>query len=311
MGTLHGLRRQAGLALLAACTSGVPSMPPSDTTGGSTPSPHDTTPAPGPLPAQAATLTGAGDIGRCGGHADGTAALLDAVPGAIFTAGDNAYPDGTAAELRQCYDPTWGRHRARTHPSPGNHDYMTPGAADYFAYFGSAAGEPGKGYYGYEVGGWHVVALNSEIPAGAGSPQEQWLRQDLAAHPTRCTLAYWHRPRFSSGSVHGSDSRTQALWDVLEAAGAEIVVTGHDHLYERFAPQTATGAADPASGIREFVVGTGGAGLHPFKAPIANSEFRYNANYGVLKLALDDGKYTWTFIDISGAAIDGGQGACH
>lgn len=286
------------VALLTACSSGALATLPADTV------------AVAPL-APTVTLTGAGDIGQCGGGAEATARLLDTIPGAVFTAGDNAYPDGTLAAFRRCYDPSWGRHKSRTRPSPGNHEYVTPGAAGYFSYFDSAAGESGKGYYSYELGGWHIVALNSEIAADAGSPQERWLRSDLAAHPARCALAYWHRPRFSSGAVHGSDARTQALWQALAEAGADIVVSGHDHLYERFAPQTATGEADSATGIREFIVGTGGAGLYGFKAPIANSEFRYNAGYGVLRLVLDRASYGWSFIGVSGGAIDSGQGSCH
>ncbi len=174
-------------------------------------------------------LAGAGDIADCNRADDeATAALLDRIPGTVFTAGDNAYPDGTLEQYRTCYDPTWGRHKARTRPTPGNHDYQTPDAPGYFAYFGSSAGNPGEGYYSYDLGAWHVVALNSNIPVDRGSAQERWLRADLAANSRLCTVLYWHHPRFSSGTV-ASSTRLQPLWQALSEADADVVVTAHSH----------------------------------------------------------------------------------
>lgn len=271
-----------------------------------------TAPPPPPPPGSEVVLVGAGDIAECGDTDDeATAGILDTVPGTVFTTGDNAYPDGTAADYANCYDPSWGRHKARTRPTPGNHDYHTSGAAPYFDYFGSAAGEPGKGYYSYDLGDWHLIALNSNISMSAGSEQEQWLRSDLAATTKRCVLAYWHHPRFSSSSNHGSSTRSQPLWEALYDAGAEIVLGGHDHTYERFAPQTPDGASDPSGGIREFVVGTGGRSLYGFGSPEPNSEVRYNDNFGVLKLTLRGDGYSWQFIPTSGSFSDTGSGTCH
>src|SRR5213592_3135298 len=162
--------------------------------------------------ASAAVFVGAGDIGDCKRIGDSlTANLLDGISGTVFALGDNAYPDGTPSDYANCYGPTWGRHKARTRPVPGNHDYNTAGATGYFGYFGSAAGDPAKGYYSYDLGDWHVVVVNSATGMSVGSPQEQWLRTDLAASAKRCTLAYWHYPRFSSGT-HGSLSATQPIW---------------------------------------------------------------------------------------------------
>ncbi len=257
-------------------------------------------------------LVGAGDIASCESQGDeATAALLDTLRGIVFTAGDNAYPEGRPADYASCYNGSWGRHKARTRPTPGNHDYGTADAAGYFGYFGALAGEPGKGYYSYDVGTWHVVALNSNIDMRVGSPQEKWLRADLAAHPARCTLAYWHHPRFSS-SEHGSTLETEPLWRALYDAGAEVVVSGHDHDYERFAPQTPAGAADPARGIREFVAGTGGMSHYTFGASIANSEVRDNTSFGVLQLTLKPDGYNWRFIPAQGGRFtDSGSGRCH
>jgi hypothetical protein len=265
-----------------------------------------------PLPAQDPVLVGAGDIAGCTSDGDeATASLLDSIPGTVFTTGDNAYPNGTAEEFVNCYGPSWGRHVERTRPSPGNHDYHTSQATAYFEYFGSLAGEAGKGYYSYDLGEWHIIVINSVIAVGAGSPQEQWLRADLAAHPATCTLAYWHYPRFSSGTVHGSDPAMQPLWQALYDYGADVVLAGHEHNYERFAPQDPSGSADPARGIRQFVIGTGGYSLYPFGAPIANSEVRNNDTYGVLKLTLHPTSYSWEFIPEAGGTFrDSGDAPC-
>jgi hypothetical protein len=258
-------------------------------------------------------LVGAGDIAECGTTGDeATANLLDNIAGTVFAAGDNAYNDGSAANYSQCYAPSWGRHKARTRPSPGNHDYRTAGAAGYFDYFGSNAGPAGRGYYSYDIGNWHIISLNSNISMSAGSTQEQWLRADLAASNKPCTLAYWHHPRFSSGSHHGSSTAPQPLWQALYDANAEIVISGHEHNYERFAPQTPTGAADPTRGIREFIVGTGGTDFYPSGTAIANSQVRNTGTWGVLKLTLSANGYSWQFIPVAGQSFtDSGSGTCH
>ena len=223
--------------------------------------------ASGPAAAQVGgdpVLVGAGDIGSCRSEGDeATADLIAGIEGTVATFGDNAYPRGTAADFARCYDPSWGPFKDRTKPSPGNHEYETAGASGYFDYFGSAAGEPGKGYYAYDLGSWRVISLNSNCSSlvggcGPGSPQEQWLKAELAAHSNACTLAYWHHPRFSSG-VHGDESFVAPFWDDLYQAGAEVVLNGHEHVYERFAPQNPSGQTDSAQGIRQFIVGTGGA----------------------------------------------------
>lgn len=256
-------------------------------------------------------LVGAGDIAYCYSKGDeATAALLDQTPGMVFTTGDNAYPNGTDAEFADCYGPSWGRHKARTRPTPGNHEYYS-GGGGYFRYFGHLAGESGTGYYSYRLGDWHIIALNSEIDVRAGSSQEQWLRAELAASDARCTLAYWHRPLFSSG-WHGSDGRMKAIWKTLYDAGADVVLSGHDHVYERFAPQRADGTVDPERGIRQFIIGTGGSDLRAFGATAANSEVRHSESFGVLKLTLHSYHYAWEFIPVAGAAFtDAGTDSCH
>jgi hypothetical protein len=257
-------------------------------------------------------LVGAGDIANClSGGDEATAYLLDAIPGTVFTVGDNAYESATATEFTNCYDPTWGRHKRRTRPSPGNHEYHRPGAPGYFSYFGAAAGDSSAGYYAYDLGAWHIIVLNSEIAHGAGSAQEKWLRSDLAAHPTICTLVYWHKPRFSSG-WHGNDATLHAFWQALYEFGADVVINGHDHDYERFAPQNPEGVADPIFGLREFVVGTGGKSLRAFSTIRANSEVRDFSTYGVLKLTLHPTSYDWEFIPEAGKSFtDSGSTVCH
>ena len=265
-----------------------------------------------PLPAGDPVLVGAGDIAHCSNDGDEiTASMLDNIPGTVFTTGDNVYRDGSAEEFANCYDPTWGRHKDRTYPSPGNHDYHTPDGAGYFDYFGSRAGEPGKGYYSYDLGDWHIIVLNSNLPVKAGTPQEQWLRADLAAHPVACTLAYWHHPRFSSGTVHGSDESMQPLWQALYEHGADVILGGHEHNYERFAPQDPRGIADPTRGIRQFVIGSGGRSHYEFGIPIANSEVRNGNTNGLLKLTLHDNSYSWEFIPEPGKSFtDSGNAPC-
>ena len=261
-------------------------------------------------------LVGAGDIADCSGSGDeATAKLLGDISGTVYTTGDNAYESGTASEFSDCYDPTWGRYKDRTRPSVGNHEYHTVDASGYFDYFGPAAGDPKKGYYSYDLGGWHIVSLNSMCEhvggCGATSPMVRWLKQDLASHPKPCTLAYWHHPLFSSGS-HGNVPKMKPSWDALYAADAEVVLNGHDHDYERFAPQSPSGAADGARGIREFVVGTGGRELRPFGTVRAHSEIRNAETFGVLKLSLHPNSYEWSFVPVAGKTFtDSGSGQCH
>ena len=283
-----------------------------------TAAPHDpgATAEPTPRPDRGEILLAAGDIGECGSaSAEATAALLDGVDGTVAVLGDNAYERGSVAEYADCYGPTWGRHKARTRPAIGNHEYGTAGAAGHWDYWGDAAGPPGQGYYSYELGAWHVVVLNSNcsiVSCAAGSPQERWLRTDLASHPAACTLAYFHHPRFSSGARHGGTPRVQPLWQALYEAGAEVVLAGHEHIYERFTPQTPAGRADEARGIRQFTVGTGGRALSGFGMLVPNSELRDSSTFGVLRLTLGTSSYGWEFLPVPGGALrDAGAGACH
>jgi acid phosphatase type 7 len=271
--------------------------------------------APARSQSSVATLIAAGDIASCGSKADeATARLLDGLPGTVAALGDTAYEHGTDDEFARCYEPSWGRHKRRTRPAVGNHEYGVDGAAGYFRYFGAAAGPP-RGYYSYDLGAWHVVVLNSNcrLAGGceAGSPQERWLRADLKANPARCTLAYAHHPRFSSG-LHGSDKSLIDLWRALYAAGADVVLAGHDHHYERFRPLTPAGRPYAKRGLRQFVVGTGGRSLRPVLRPLPASEVRNTKSYGVLVLRLRPASYGWRFVPIAGEQFrDAGSGTCH
>ena len=264
---------------------------------------------PNPLPSVApgaAMLLAVGDIGSCDGmHDDDVASLAARLPGTIALLGDIAYPDGSASDYADCFDPVWGPMLPRIRPAPGNHEYQTTDASGYFAEFGAAAGTPGEGWYSYELGAWHVVVLNSNcefVGCEEGSPQLGWLEADLEAHPSTCTLAYWHHARLSSGR-HGDDPRTDALWRTLAAAGADLVLQGHDHDYERIAP---------VDGIRSFVVGTGGRSLYEFVRPAGSrSELRANDSYGLLMLTLRDTAFDWRFVPTAGSPLaDAGSGAC-
>ncbi|HEX5040250.1 MAG TPA: metallophosphoesterase, partial [Candidatus Limnocylindria bacterium] len=262
-----------------------------------------------------AVLIGAGDIADCSREGDEhTARLLDDLTGAVFTAGDNAYASGTAAQFRDCYGPTWGRHVARTRPAPGNHDWETQGLAGYLGYFGAAAAPNGTSWYSYDLGAWHIVVLDSDCePVGgcdAGSAQGSWLAGDLSASRAQCTMAIWHHPRFSSGE-HGNDATVAPFWRVVYDAGAEVVVNGHDHDYERFAPQDPDARADDARGLQEFVVGTGGAELRAFRTPVANSAVRVAAEFGVIRFVLHPTGLDWTFLATTGRQLDSGSAACH
>jgi hypothetical protein len=268
--------------------------------------------SPSPTPEPDPVLVGAGDIANSGPGDDQTAALLDGIPGTVFTTGDNAYDNGTAADFANFYDPTWGRHRARTRPAPGNHDYNTAGAAGYFGYFGASAGPPGLGYYSYDLGSWHIIALNSNIAMAPGSAQEQWLRADLAANPRACTLAYWHHPLFTSGEAHEPYTPTRPLYQALYDYSADVVVWGHNHQYERFAPQNPDGGPDPARGLRAFVAGTGGASHYSFGPIQPNSEAHNGDTYGVLEFTLHRDSYEWKFVPVAGQTYtDQGSGTCH
>jgi hypothetical protein len=250
--------------------------------------------------------------------------LVEAGLAAVLTLGDLQYEDGTLANYQLSFDPTWGRVRDILRPAVGNHEYQVASAAGYFDYFNGAgnqlgpAGDRTKGYYSFDIGAWHLISLNSNCSiaggCGAGSPQELWLKADLAAHPATCTLAYWHHPQFSSGP-HGNGggvNGTDALWQDLYDAGGDLVLSGHDHDYERFAPQTAAGTADPARGIREFVVGTGGKTHYLFSTLRPNSEVRNADTFGVLKLVLHPAGYDWSFVpEAGGAFTDSGSETCH
>jgi hypothetical protein len=256
------------------------------------------------------TLIGVGDIAVCAsGTTRATAQLLDRLPGTIATLGDHVYPNGSSEHFANCYDPSWGRHRSRTFPAPGNHDWDVDGGAPYFTYFGAGAGPTGLGYYSYNLGAWHILSLNSNVAAHPGSPQYEWVRRDLANSASSCTLAYWHHPLFSSGP-NGNNPQMREMWRLLQSSGAEVVLTGHDHVYERFAPQDADGRP-VASGLRQFVVGTGGVPLYQFKALQANSEVRESQTWGVLKLTLGGRRYSWEFVPIDGQSFrDAGGGDC-
>jgi hypothetical protein len=273
-------------------------------------------------PAQTFVLVGAGDIASCRNPegAQATAKLIEQIPGTVFAAGDLAYESGSAAEFKNCYGPSWGKFKDRTKPALGNHEYVDPMAHAYFEYWGTQAGPAGKGYYSFDLGSWHIVALNTNCyvkemgGCGQGLPQEKWLKEDLAQHPNACIIAYGHHALFSSGisKRHAVHPELKMLWQDLYAAHADLVLAGHEHSYERFAAQDPEGKADPEHGIREIVVGTGGRSHDLLGFAAANSEVREWQTYGVLKLTLAPGKYTWEFIPAEGKTFrDSGSGVCH
>lgn len=245
-----------------------------------------------------------------------TSDLLLSIPhlNAVLALGDNQYEDATYEKYRRSYGPTWGRLKAITHPIPGNHEYFAT-TTGYFRYFGGAAGDREKAYYSFDLGSWHLVALNSECYASGGcnpaSEQLQWLRRDLAAHRSRCTLAFWHWPRFSSGGT-GFGIVLRTFWDALHQAGADVVLNAHDHHYERFAPMDPSGVPDPDHGIREFIVGTGGQYHTGLGERPVTSEVRNATTFGVLELTLRDGSYSWRFLPVPGKSFtDSGSASCH
>ncbi len=276
------------------------------------------TDSPSPSPTGDPVMVGAGDIGDCGETSDeDTANLLDGIEGTVFTLGDNAYGNGTADQFERCYDPNWGRHLARTRPATGNHDWGRGNLDGYLGYYGAAAtGPDGESWYSYDLGTWHVIVLDSSCDevggCDAGSPQMDWLEADLAASDASCTVAYWHHPLFSSG-FHGNEKAMRPFWQALYDAGADVVLNGHDHDYERFAPQDPGGKEDREQGIREFVVGTGGTDLRVFEKPKPNSELRLGKVHGVLKMTLHDGSYDWEFIPTpdDSEVTDSGTAKCH
>jgi len=277
----------------------------------------------------AAVIVAAGDIAECpGGWQEETAALVEQIgPDAVFTLGDTTYPNGALDEFLDCYHPSWGKFRPITRAVVGNHEYHAPHAGPFFAYFCGGAGAPFEGRASFDIGAWHVVMLNSncggdlDVPSsvpdqfggcGPDSPQARWLKEDLAAHPSRCTLAMWHHARFTSGE-HGSADSMRDSWRILQDAGVDVVLAGHAHLYERFAPMDADGQVDVVRGMRGFVVGTGGKmPLHAVDEVHAGSEVRNTDTLGVLRLELRSEGYAWRFVPVSGGSFtDEGEAPCH
>jgi hypothetical protein len=291
----------AALTVALACSSS-PSAP---SPGGGTPLPISTN----PLTGQTVVALGVGDIGMCNqpGVAQ-TARLVAGLEGMLLLAGDIAYLHGSAANFRDCFEPEWGRFRSRWHPVPGNHEYETPGAAGYFDYFGEAAGADRTGYYSFMAGDWLVLMLDSNIPAGRNSAQWEFVRAELNAQRTPCTLAVWHHPLFSSGP-NGPNAFMRDMWALLETARVELILTAHDHLYERFARQTSDGRADPALGIRQLTAGTGGAELYRFVRAAEHSEARI-MEFGVVRLTLRPAQVDWEFLSVSGNVADRGLDTC-
>lgn len=263
-------------------------------------------------PRQHTSIVAAGDIAGCWWRSDeATARLLDHIGGIVMPLGDESYSDGSTKQFAECYGPTWGRHKARTRPAIGNHDYRTGHGEPYYDYFGAAAGPRGKGWYSFDHEGWHVVVLNSETAADTASEQLAWLREDLRTHPSVCTLAAMHRPRFSSGS-HGDSERIKALFQVMYDNGVDVLLSGHDHVYERFKPQDPQSKEDRARGVRQFVVGTGGAPFYDFADQLApNSEVHQNKVHGVIRLVFHPAGYDWEFVGVGEGFSDKGSDRCH
>ncbi|MGQ0537553.1 MAG: metallophosphoesterase family protein [Gemmatimonadaceae bacterium] len=292
------------------------------------------TPPPAKAPAEevadsgAAVLLAVGDIASCESQGDElTAALVDSilradsaakVADAVITLGDNAYPSGTMRDFQECFGPSWGDPKKlimkRIRPSPGNHE-KDRGSA-YFQYFGDRAGPSGKGFYAFDLGAWRLISLNSEIVANRSyngdlaGEQEEWLRAELKNNPKKCSLAYFHHPRWSS-SYHGTDTHVLGLWEILYEAGVDMILVGHDHTYERFAPMTPAGVLDTLKGIPQIVVGTGGATLRGFRSPSHHSLARIEGHFGVLKMTLGADGYQHAFIDTRGRIWDPARGKCH
>jgi alkaline phosphatase len=306
--------------MVAACAAPQASASPSASRAlpSSTPTasvrPSPTPPAePTSTPEAPVALIAAGDIASCDEDADSaSAALVEELEGTVASLGDSVYPAGSDATFAQCYDPVWGEFLDRTRPAIGNHDMQDDGGDAYYRYFGDRAGTAGEGWYSYELGGWHVIVLNSNcevIGCAPGSAQHDWLLADLAASNARCTLAYWHHPRFSSGP-HGDYQPVAPLWEAVAGADTALVLVGHDHLYERFAPRAADGSADQ-DGVRQFTVGTGGKALYAAQRVAPNSELIIDDAFGVLELTLHADAYDWRFLTVDGTEADAGSGDCH
>jgi hypothetical protein len=309
------------LVVVAGCANPQAATSPTDTpVGPSTQSAQSASPAPSSSPSpspspEPVVLVAAGDIASCDETGDSaTAALIAAMDDdvTIATLGDSVYPSGSETTYAECYDPVWGAWRDRTRPAVGNHDVEVDGGAAYHAYFGDQAGRTDVGWYSYDIGAWHTIVLDSNCDlAGCapGTAQLEWLEADLAASDATCTLAYWHHPRFTSGP-HRDTVATAPFWDALYDAGADVVLDGHDHLYERFAPQDPDGSRD-AQGIRQFTVGTGGKQLYPPVRIAPNSEQIIASTFGVLELTLRADSYDWRFVSIDGTDADAGSADCH
>ncbi len=316
-----GLTLFVGCAIGLAACGGSPSAPsPTTTAVAGTPttpievpvnqSPVTPTTPTAPIVPSSTWVNFLGDTGWCGAPAMPLLSrLLTALGGEIFLTGDLAYPNGTLAEFQRCFDPDFGRFRSRFWAAPGNHDYGTSGADGYFTYFADRAGPARRGYYSVRSSSWHVLMLNSQIPTARYTPQHEWTRAELAANPTRCTMAVMHYP-FDSSGPNGPNPQLRDLWELMVAQGVDVVVAGHDHLYERHAPQDASGRSDPARGIRLFIAGTGGAPLYNRARTAANSEVLLSS-HGLLRLKLEPALYEWEFQDVNGAVLDRGLNICH
>jgi acid phosphatase type 7 len=319
MGKKLTIRILIALLFLLGATNGLKAQ---QTTGAPKPTKRKTSTSSSQKDSNTFTLVGAGDIAGCANltGAEATAKLIDNIPGTVFAAGDLAYEKGTYEEFEDCYQPTWGRFRDRTKPSPGNHEYVGSVASGYFRYWGMQAGDPEKGYYSFDLGPWHIISLNTNCGIKAlggcdeGSPEEVWLKKDLAEHPKACIIAYGHHALFSSGfsSKHARHGELRSFWEDLYAAHADLVLAGHEHSYERFAPQDPDGHVDSEHGIRQITVGTGGRSHTFLGFAMPNSEVRNADTFGVLKLTLSPTKYKWEFIPEAGGQFhDSGEGTCH
>lgn len=298
---VHTAVTAALLGMALAC-SGSPSAPTNIASGNTQGTGTSST-------GQPVVMLGVGDIAMCDRPAVAqTARLVAGLEGQLLLAGDIAYPHGTAANFRDCFDPEWGRFRSRWHAAPGNHEYESPGASPYFDYFGDAAGADRTGYYAFMAGDWLILMLNSNIPAGPGSAQWEFARQQLRAQRTPCTMAVWHHPLFTSGQ-NGPNAFMRDMWSLLEASRAEVVLNGHDHIYERFARQLADDTADPVTGIRQITAGTGGADIYSFARVAANSESRLR-QHGVVRFILRPALVEWAFLGIDGSVGDSGLDTC-
>jgi calcineurin-like phosphoesterase family protein len=280
-------------------------------------------PAPGPPPPNRTLLT-AGDVANCftgpggdqhpGAGALETAALIKGLLPVddLIVQGDLAYESGTATEFRDCYEPTWGQFKAFSHPAPGNHEYLSPGAAPYYAYWGTRAGPAGKGYYTYELGAWHIVSLNSEVDVAAAGEQAAWLRADLALHPTRCAIAFWHRPRWSNDLTQGDTPSLTDLYNILYDGGVDVLLQAHAHAYERWLELAPDGGVQPGRGIRNFVLGTGGGDAQSLGPLRPGEEISQENVLGVLRMTLSSEGYAWQFMPtLSSTFTDSGTGTCH